>query len=77
MQIFVVTENNKKFCNLDCESEDTIGEVKEKIQDKEGIPPDYQIITHAGTLLNNDKKTLDEYGIKNEHTLLFKIIDKY
>ena len=57
-----------KTITLDVDSNDSIASVKQKIQDKEGIPPEQQRLLSSNCLPANIR-CLSDYNIQKESTL--------
>ena len=72
MQIFVSTPTGKTIA-LEAEPTESIGHIKNKIQEGEGIPPDRQRLLFAGKELEEDK-TLYDSGIQNDSALQMDIV---
>lgn len=66
-QVFFKTLTGKTI-TLEVEFSDTIEKIKQKIEDKEGLPPDIQTLIYDGKRLKDDR-TLKDYSIGRESTV--------
>ena len=72
-QIFISPGHCKTF-TLECRESDSIAMLKEKIMDKEGLRPEYSMLSFQGKILASDN-SLSHYRICQDSTvqLSFKI----
>ena len=66
-QIFVKTQTGKTI-TIDVDESDKVMELKNKIQDKERIPQEQQVLTYEGKRLEDDHK-LSEYNLQKDVTV--------
>lgn len=66
MQLFVKTMTGKTV-SIEVEEGESIEDVKAKISEKEGIPPEQQRLIFGGQQLE-DAKTLEDYGVGDDDT---------
>ncbi len=74
MEIYVDFSDDKRI-TLEVSPEDTIGSIKSKIQEKEGISPAQQCVYYEGTLLEEGHK-LSDYDIQEKSVLTFVLGSK-
>ncbi|VDN98853.1 unnamed protein product [Rodentolepis nana] len=68
MQIKIKTVTNE-IIDLQIQSDDTILRVKDRIQEKMGIPKEHQRLIYSGKQLEDDR-TLPDYNIQKDSTIL-------
>ena len=62
LQIKVKTLTGKEI-EIDIESDDSIARIKERVEEKEGIPPPQQRLIFGGKQMSDDKKAMD-YNVR-------------
>jgi len=67
MNIKVKTLTGKEI-EIDIEADDTIARIKERVEEKEGIPPPQQRLIFGGKQMTDDKKA-SEYNIEGGSVL--------
>jgi len=72
MQIFVKTSKGETII-LPAAMSETIGEMKAKIKDATGIPPDRQCLMFAETRMKDDHR-LTDYGVRTGSTLHLSLL---
>ena len=75
MQIFVKMQTGRTI-TLEVEPTDSIEAIKAKIQERESIPPDQQVLKHGGKQLE-EGKTLSDYNIGRESELELALAVSY
>jgi ubiquitin len=66
-----------KTTTLSCEGSDTVGVVKSKIQDKEGIPPDQQRLIFSGMELDNGECIYFTKRQQRRHKISYMAFSRY
>ena len=70
MQVFIINLVNKTI-TIEIKDNDSIEVLKEKIEDKEGIPKDSMRLLCAGKPLH-DSYTLKDYNIRRESSIYIR-----
>ena len=74
MQIYV-QDWDGKVSEYDVDPNDTIDDIKDKIQRQKGISKPSQRLSYQGKLLDKDRKTLRDYQIPNQATIVLEPMD--
>lgn len=64
----VVSKQIGNLFKINFEYDNTVADIKKKIEEKDGVKSEHQVLVHAGKILENSRLAV-EYGIDDNSTI--------